>query len=253
MEKYLWDEVRQGKERLGAPIGFVPNPLVCRFASRSSGHDKDSCLLKVGFYKGKKNWKRRVYGGVGDMLIDESDLAVLGDTDFETFVQCSTFCTIEVGEISVVYLQAQILALVDYLQEGVLGVLFPPDDAEETVQEDINAEETGESLFKIRSNTVRLLLPMSPSSTEKMELHLEGLHILHHNLPDSTGGKTKGLLGKVMLVNNAFENMCKERISISIDVALPPSMAIERVTVVKIGIRDIELLLTHECYQCLMR
>jgi hypothetical protein len=209
-------------------------------------------LLEVAFYKGKDNWKKYVVGGGENALLDSSDLALLEEQDFTLFDNCSTFCNVEFGAITVVHLQAQILALVDYLQGGVLGVLFPSDASGASELESSQAGKTGEGLFKIRSNTVRLVMPTSPSSSEKVELHLEGMHILHRILPDEAGGKTKGRLGEVMLVNSVGGNMCKERISISLDVTLPPPMAKTRTAVVNVGIKDVNLVLTHEFYQCLM-
>ena len=64
---------------------------------------------------------------------------------------CDTLAHVTLSKIRFVHLQAQLLMLVQYVQEGILDILADPSSAPDQLGEvNVIAEETPPALFKVR-------------------------------------------------------------------------------------------------------
>ena len=210
-------------------------------------------LLTVEFFKGSQTRKQLVETSPH---FSAADLVSVDAT-------CETFAHVVLSPMRFVFLQAQILALVDYVNEGLLAIILPPDAREVRTPSLSSApeillppiEDAPPALFKIEAQTFTILIPQSPQKPEAMSLHLTSLTVLHQNLPDGAGGQTSLTLTDVLLKSDSSASLIETPINVSMQVTLPPPLAEtdeDKSLKVKMQISDVTLTLAHDQYSDVM-
>ena len=238
------------------------NPAYRTILGLAPNQSSDANLLSVKFYQGVKGPP------------PEFDNA--GDARFS---DCDTFARVILNEVQLVYLQAQVLALVDYLNEGVLVVLTtaespsspslrpslsppkpplstsrhipptpPPTQATSSA-----SSSSSSSLFEVESQVFHVIIPQSPEETEHLSLRFGKLAATHHIFSHDRGAETYVKLSDVNF-------SCSDRrypgrdcllltecpIEVNLHVQLPTPL--EEPIAVDVDISDIRLKLSQEQY-----
>ena len=111
----------------------------CIFGLASS---VSSSLLEIKYFKNSANEAKKL-----DCFADVENV--------------ETFCHVSISKIRFVHIQAQILILTDYIQNGILGVVG---GAKEGSGDGIISEESGASFFKIEGSEFEIVVPLEGKS-----------------------------------------------------------------------------------------
>ena len=141
------------------------------------------------------------------------------------FEDCGTFAHVTLSKLRFVHLQAQILMLVEYMQEGIIAVLTDSSSSNDHLGEvNVIAEESPPALFKISASMFEILLPEHPASPSHISLQTSELHVIHHNFANEAGGRSFIELRNLVVVDDEKGMIC-EPVNTKIKVDLPSSFA----------------------------
>ncbi|GMH72961.1 hypothetical protein TrLO_g14104 [Triparma laevis f. longispina] len=108
-----------------------------------------------------------------------------------------TFCHVSISKIRFVHIQAQILSLTDYIQNGILGVIAAK--ADDSLDGVISEEASGASLFKIEGSEFEIVVPLEASSLTRSVFNTRKLDVTYNAYENNTGGKAAIELGGFMM------------------------------------------------------
>mmetsp|Transcript_15183 Transcript_15183/g.28285 ORF Transcript_15183/g.28285 Transcript_15183/m.28285 type:complete len:2956 (+) Transcript_15183:251-9118(+) len=132
-----------------------------------------------------------------------------------------TFCHVSISKIRFVHIQAQILILTDYIQNGILGVVG---GAKEGSGDGIISEESGASFFKIEGSEFEIVVPLGASSLTRSVFNTRKLDIEYNAYENAAGGKMGCELdGFMMRIENCPVNgdVLEDEVTFNVVVDLP--------------------------------
>jgi hypothetical protein len=170
--------------------------------------------------------------------------------------KCNACAKVELSPMRFVHIQAQVLTLVEYITEGVLGALAAKaaSSAAEAALE-IAHKEGGENFFAIRATGFDLILPQSAGETEHLSLHTGGLDIDFRGYPYPGGGDVQLALSEVVMQDSEGQKMVGKPIAMSVDVKMAPDSIGDKddqAMRIDIEIAEAPFVLTHPQYQQIM-
>ena len=177
----------------------------------------------------------------------------LSDADKKKYV---ALVELDVSPMRVVIIQAQLMALVEFVTEGVLGAMAAhvASTAKAAAIEATNSTE-GQQLYQIKASGIDFVIPQAAHSEKNIICHAGALVLWYRTLPDNGGGEAKITLGNVNLESNKKFQIVENPIKMSIDVKLPPpdGLTIEdRAMRVNISFSKAAFSLSHEIYAQMM-
>ena len=182
------------------------------------------------------------------------DIAMLGDLTSRT--NCETYVTVALSPMKVVYIQAQVLTLIEYINDGVLGAITArAASSAANAAMNIISSERGEKIFSIKAVGIDLTLPQAASSERHLIVHAGDLTIYHTAFSDPGGSATRLSLSEVTLLDDVGEMMVEKAIKLDIKVILPPDTigSVEDQTMLaNIFISEASFLLSKFHYQQIM-
>ena len=147
-------------------------------------------------------------------------LGVLNEVNRES---CQAYARIILSPMKFVYLHAQILTLVEYCTEGVLGALTAQvaSSAAAAAMELVQTDD-GEKIFDIRATGFNFILPVSAHSSEYLALNSGNMMILYKSFSNPGEGEAKLQLENLTIKCNQNVDLINSPVSTFIDVSLAP-------------------------------
>ena len=183
------------------------------------------------------------------------DSAIVGENFDRTM--CGAYATVELSPVRFVYIQAQVLTLIEYINDGVLGTIAArAASSAANAALDIVSSDVGDTNISITAVGFDLIIPQSASSKNHFVVHAGGLKINHRAFSVPGGGTTRLTLSQVYLHNGLAESMVDTPISLEIKVDLPPDNigSIEDQTILaNIKISEASFLWRKDQYQQILR
>ena len=126
-------------------------------------------------------------------------------------------CEVKLWRMKFVFIQAQIMALVEYVNDGVFGVLFPPhtqtraQTQTQTVPSPSPSPTTPKTttLVKVKTEKFEILLPQSAFAPEKMSLSCGSINLSCQLLGDVIGNVIEMHLSDVV-----FDDVVKNPVNV---------------------------------------
>jgi hypothetical protein len=130
---------------------------------------------------------------------------------------------VELSPMRIVYIHAQIMALVEYITEGILGALAAraASSAAEAAKEMANSV-VGEKFFLVKATAFDLILPQAATSEKVISIHAGSLNVGYRMFPVPGGGEANVSLADVSLKSTLGKPLQEKPIRMDIFVKLPP-------------------------------
>jgi len=209
-------------ENYNTIIGLAPN--------------QTSSLLTVKYYKGKK-------------AIESSRLSEADKKCYEAFAE------VELSPMRIVYIQAQIMALVEFVTNGVLGAMAAQVASSAKAAALEAAKDTqGLQLYQIKASGIDFVLPQAANLEKYFILHAGAFLVWYRTLEDG-GAEAKISLNDVLLESNTNFHIVSNPIRMSIDAKLPSILAPtieDRAMRINVNFSKASFLLSHEQYAQMM-
>lgn len=138
--------------------------------------------------------------------------------------RCEAFADVELSPMRLVYLHAQVLALVEYVTEGILGALAAK-AASSAVAAAADMATASEAMrrYHIRASAFDFVLPQSARNPKHISIHTGDFQVVYKSLADPAGSEASVSLSDVTLCDSFGEQMQEEPIRLSVQVKLPPT------------------------------
>ena len=170
--------------------------------------------------------------------------------------KCDMCAEFTLSPMRFVYIQAQVMTLVEYITEGILGAL--------TAQAASSAAEAAaaigqstreEQYFVVKATGIDVIIPQSADSKHYVALCAGSSLVKYRGLSGPGGGEAHVSLSDVSMRDSENQKMLNFPVRMGVDVTLPPgdigSMD-DRAMQISISISQAAFLLTHNQYQLLM-
>jgi hypothetical protein len=188
-----------------------------RMRTPNLGRTRPEYRTLIGLAPGRSESLLSVKYCVGPRAIQSLDLGAVDTSNFES---CAD---VELSPMRMVYIHSQIMALVEYITEGILGALAA--QAASSVKEaaiEIAHSVAGDKLFVVKATAFDVILPQAAYSERSISVHAGTLSVYYKMLVDPGGGEARISLSDVSLKDSEDEFMQEEPIRMTVDVALPP-------------------------------
>jgi hypothetical protein len=164
-------------------------------------------LLSVKYYDGKRA-VLSITGAANDLALENVE----------------TYADIVISPMRFVYLQAQVLTLVDYANEGILGALAAQaaSSAANAAVELATSGTQGNKIFAMKAVGFDVVLPESAVVNRFFLLHTGDLSVRYTAFPNAGGGAAYLSLGDVFLSDESFVSIVEFPLQVDIDVQLRP-------------------------------
>lgn len=164
---------------------------------------KSDSLLSVRYYAGSKS--------LADMSSKGTDLS-----------DCEAYCEVELSPMRMVYIQAQVLALVEYATAGILGAMAAQaaSSAGNAAAELASSSEL-KKIFVVRASGFELCLPQAAYKTKYISAHLGSLLVDFSTLPDSSA-EAQISLCNVSIQDTSSDPLLQEPVRMDVHVSLKP-------------------------------
>lgn len=182
----------------------------------------------------------------GKVAIDELNLEKGGNDLLEAFAE------VELSPMRLCFIQSQVMALVEYSTEGILGALTAK-AASSAAQRAIELADavTGEKLFRVKATSFDLVLPQAAHSENTLCVHAGSLDVEYFMFGGTGGSKANVELSKVTMHDTDDELLQEEPIRMSLQVILPSDeigTVEEQAMVVDIFMSDASFLISRAHY-----
>lgn len=152
----------------------------------------------------------------GQRLISGIELPSGTDTNLEAFAQ------VDLSPMRLCFIQSQVMALVEYFSEGILGALTAKAATSAAQKASQLAESgTGKKLFRVIASDFDLVLPQAAYSEKSIEVHAGTLVVEYSMLPGTGGSEAKVDLGEVVMRGDSGDVMQVKPSRMSVNVVLP--------------------------------
>lgn len=145
-------------------------------------------------------------------------------SEIDTTKKCEAFADIQISPMRFVYIHAQVMTLVEYATEGILGAIAAraAASAANAALEIAAAAETGEKVFQVKAVGIDVVLPQAAAKNKYLQVYAGELGVVYHALPAPGGGKADLKLADVILRDSQEDNMVERPLQMTIAVDLPP-------------------------------
>jgi hypothetical protein len=202
-------------ERYKTILGLAPNQA--------------SSLLQVQYYKG---YAPIIASGMAG--VDPSRHEACAELDLSPMIY--------------VHIQAQVLTLLDYVQEGILAPLGPKSPAPSHLSQDKVEPGMGEKVFDVRARGFECILPQAAYAEEHFKARVGLLQARYCAAANMGGGDVKLTLSQMFVECNRGISMVKEPIEMSVEAWIGPNHASnveDRVVRAKVGFTEVFLLVSR--------
>lgn len=136
--------------------------------------------------------------------------------------QIEAFAEVDLSPMRLCFIQSQVMALVEYSSEGILGALTAK-AASSAARKAIEIADSvaGEKLFRVRATSFDLVLPQAAYSENIIGIHAGDLDVEYCMLPGTGGSKANVELSDVAMYGTNGEDMHEKPIRMSLEVSLP--------------------------------
>ena len=188
-----------------------------RMTTPEMGRTLRSYRTLVGLSPGRSESLLTVKYCVGANAIKSIDLPSADTSMLEAYAE------VDLSPMRIVYVHSQVMALVEYITEGILGALAAQaaTSAAEAAKEIANSV-AGEKYFFVKATAFDLLLPQAAYREKSISIHAGSLTVGYRMFPLPGGGEAKVALSDVALKGSEGEPMQETPIRMDIDVAIPP-------------------------------
>jgi hypothetical protein len=167
---------------------------------------KSDSLLSICYIEGK----------AGLELVDDDSLKDQKD-------DLAAWALITISPMRMVYIQAQVLALVEYATAGILGAMTSQAASQAAVAAaDLATSGSGKKLFVVRATGFEVLLPEAAYNEKHFSVQTGELSAEYTALPNQQGGLAKVSISSVMIGDLEGQEMLDEPVRMGLDVAIPP-------------------------------
>lgn len=129
---------------------------------------------------------------------------------------------IHLSPMRMVYIQSQVLALVNYTTEGILGALTAAAASSAAAAAvDIARAESGKKQFVIKATSFEVVVPEAAYSEKKMSCRTGELSATYDVLPSPGGGEARVVLKGVMMYGDGGQELLRSPSDLSLGVSLP--------------------------------
>ncbi len=181
-------------------------------------------------------------------------IGVLNEVNRES---CQAYARIILSPMKFVYLHAQVLTLVEYCTEGVLGALTAQvASSAAAAAMELAQTDDGEKVFDIRATGFNFILPVSAHSSEYLALNSGNMMILYKSFSNPGEGEANLQLENFTMKCNQNTNLINSPVSMFIGVSLAPHngpTAEDRSMRVEIHIDCAEFMLCKRHYDQIMK
>jgi Vacuolar sorting-associated protein 13, N-terminal/Repeating coiled region of VPS13/N-terminal region of Chorein or VPS13 len=178
----------------------------------------------------------------------------LGRADIDE--QCEAFTDVELSPMRMCYIHSQVMALVEYATEGILGALTAQAASSAVAAAvDIANASAASKLYHIRATAFDFMLPQSARALKHLSLHAGELNVVYKSFVDPGGGEAKVSLSDVSVSDSAGDKMQEANICIGCQVKLPAigtGTAEDQAMHVKLDISSAAFLLSKSQYGQIM-
>ena len=168
--------------------------------------------------------------------------------------KCDMCGEITLSPMRLVYIQAQVLTLVEYITQGILGALTAQAASSAAgAAVDIAQSSKGDQYFVVKATGFNVVIPQSASSTDSLKVEAGDLTVNYRG--GESGGKANLSLSDVSMMDSKNEKMVNRPMRMTVAVILPPSdigTIDDRAMRITINFFHAEFLLTHFQYQGIM-
>jgi hypothetical protein len=171
----------------------------------------------IGLAPGRSESLLTVSYCVGKKAIETLGLEAIDTSKLEA---CAV---VDLSPMRISYIHSQVLALAEYISEGILGALAAraATSAAEAAKE-LASSVAGEKFFVVKATAVDVVLPQAAYSQNSLSVHAGILNVEYRMFPDPGGGEARISLSDVSLRGTMGELMQEVPIQMNVDVALPP-------------------------------
>ncbi|CAB9496929.1 Putative vacuolar protein sorting-associated protein 13A [Seminavis robusta] len=136
--------------------------------------------------------------------------------------QCEAFTDVELSPMRMVYIHSQVMALVEYATEGILGALTAQaaSSAVAAAADLANASDASKQ-YHVRATAFNFVLPQSARAVGHLSVQAGELSVVYRSFVDPLGGQASISLSDVSLCDSLGEMMQEENISVACEVKLP--------------------------------
>lgn len=168
------------------------------------------------------------------------------------------FMTVFLSPMRFVHIQAQVLTIVEFLTEGVLGAITEKvaSSAARAAAALTQAKSEGEKMFLICAKGFNIILPQAAYNGEYFSLDIAKMSINFRSLPDPGAGIADICLQRLTMSCNRGVKLIEEPIIMDVNVCMAPLSSPsphEMATKVKVDISRISLLLSRQHYNQVMK
>jgi hypothetical protein len=157
----------------------------------------------------------KYYRGAGAM-----SASVLKGNDM---AQCEAFADVELSPMRMVYIHSQVMALVEYISEGILGALAAQAASSAVAAAaDIATASNASRLYHVRATAFDFVLPQSAKNLNFISVHAGELNVVYKSLVDPGGGQASISLSDVSLRDHCKRKMQEETIRLNVEASVPP-------------------------------
>jgi len=152
-----------------------------------------------------------------------STVALSGLDDADK-IKCDACAEVELSPMRFVFIQAQMMTLIDYLTGGILGALTAKvaSTAAAAAVEVAKAVD-GEQLYKVRAESFEILVPQAAYEERHLSVNVGELLCQFRSLANSGGGLCSVGLHSMSLACGEGFAMVKDPIDFDLEVVLPPT------------------------------
>ncbi len=199
--------------------------------------NQSTCLLSVKYFQGIP-------------AVASSGIIGADSTVHESCAQIS------LSPMRFVHIQAQIVTLVDYIQDGVIGAVLgtSPALAPATVPK-ITQAATGEKLFLVHATSFEFVVPHAAYIQNYFSFHALELEVKYRSLANFGGGEAEVVLSEMSCACSRGISMLKEPVKISLHAWIAPNHAPteeDRAVKVSMDLSEACLFLTHNQFEQLL-
>lgn len=170
--------------------------------------DQSTCLLSVKFFQ-------------GITAVESSGVAGADPAIHESCAQ------VFLSPMRFVFIQAQILTLVDYIQDGVIGAFLGTTIAASALAAvpEMTQAITGEKLFRIHATSFEFLVPHAAYIQDYFSFHALKLDVKYRSLANFGGGEVDVVLSEMSCACSRGISMLKEPVKIALHAWIAPNHA----------------------------
>lgn len=180
----------------------------------------------------------------------------VGTPETEKYENLEALAHVEFSPMRFCYLHSQVMTLVEYITEGMLGAITAKaaTSAAEAAKELANSV-SGGSLFVVRATALDFLVPRAATSQELLTIRTTSLDVEYCMLPESGGSNARISLSDLFVADTCDEMLQEAPVQMQVTVRLPAfgiGTLVDQAMHVNVEISKASFVLTKDQYEQLM-